>query len=117
MMSTDPTLSNGQATENPAAWKAIVAEYQQPSLPRAIWQIVNTFGGYALLWYLMYWSWSVSPWITLPLAIVPLVLFTGNKEVMGELVNRKLTTVAAWLVAALIVALNLFLLYETLCGG
>ena len=70
MMSTDPTLSNGQATENPAAWKAIVAEYQQPSLPRAIWQIVNTFGGYALLWYLMYWSWSVSPWITLPLAIV-----------------------------------------------
>ena len=25
-----------------AEWKAIVAEYQQPSLPRAIWQMVNT---------------------------------------------------------------------------
>ena len=70
MMSTDPTTSSSQATENPAAWKAIVAEYQQPSAPRALWQIVNTFGGYALLWYLMYRSQSVSHWITLPLAIL-----------------------------------------------
>jgi manganese transport protein len=36
---------------------------------------------------------------------------------MGELVNHRLTTAVAWVVAALIVALNLYLLYQTLLGG
>src|SRR5437762_9454325 len=53
-----------------AVWKAIVARYQRPSLPRAIWQIVNTFGSFALLWYLMYLSLSVSWWLVAPLAIL-----------------------------------------------
>ena len=35
---------------------------------------------------------------------------------MGELVNRKFTTVAASVVAALIVSLNLFLLQQTFFG-
>ena len=70
MMANDSEILSGAAVENTAAWKAIVAEYQQPSLGRALWQIVNTFGGYAVLWYLMYRSWSVSPWITLPLAVL-----------------------------------------------
>ena len=51
-------------------WKHIVARYQQPSLPRAIWQMVNTFGPYALLWYLMYHSLAVSWWLVVPLAIL-----------------------------------------------
>jgi len=51
-------------------WKEIVAKYQQPSTPRALWQIVNTVGPYALLWYLMYRSLSVSWWLTVPLAIL-----------------------------------------------
>lgn len=53
-----------------AEWKAIVAKFQQPSLPRAIWQLVNTLGPYALLWYLMYVSLSVSWWIVAPLALL-----------------------------------------------
>jgi omega-6 fatty acid desaturase (delta-12 desaturase) len=53
-----------------AQWKAVVAEYQKPSFWRASWQILNTLGTYALLWYLMYWSLSVSWWLTLPLAIL-----------------------------------------------
>jgi omega-6 fatty acid desaturase (delta-12 desaturase) len=53
-----------------ADWKAIVARYQQPSLPRALWQIVNTVGPYALLWYFMYLSLAVSWWLVVPLAIL-----------------------------------------------
>ena len=51
-------------------WKKIVAEYQKPSAPRALWQIVNTLAPYALLWYLMYLSLAVSWWLTMPLAIL-----------------------------------------------
>ena len=51
-------------------WKAIVARFQQPSRPRATWQLVNTVGGYALLWVLMYWSQSVSLWLTAALAVL-----------------------------------------------
>jgi manganese transport protein len=52
----------------------------------------------------------------IPFALVPLVLLTSKREIMGELVNRRLTTVAASVVAALIVGLNLFLLSRTLLG-
>jgi manganese transport protein len=47
-------------------------------------------------------------------ALVPLIMFTSNKKIMGSLVNHKITTSAAWLIAVLIIGLNLFLLYETL---
>ena len=56
------------------AWKSIVAKYQEPSTPRAVWQIVNTLVPYALLWWLMYLSLSVSWWLTLPLAVLAGVL-------------------------------------------
>jgi manganese transport protein len=52
----------------------------------------------------------------IPFALVPLVLLTRRRDVMGALVNRRLTTVLAAVVAALISLLNLFLLYETLLG-
>jgi manganese transport protein len=35
---------------------------------------------------------------------------------MGSLVNTRLTAVAAWVVAGLIISLNFFLLYETFLG-
>jgi manganese transport protein len=50
----------------------------------------------------------------IPFALVPLVLFTSKREIMGVLVNHKLTTLAATVVAAVISALNVFLLYQTL---
>jgi manganese transport protein len=52
----------------------------------------------------------------LPFAIVPLALFTARRDIMGPLVNRRVTTVAAWMVTAMIVALNALLLYRTLLG-
>ena len=53
----------------------------------------------------------------LPFAVIPLVLFSRRRDLMGELVNHWLTTNVAWVVTALIVALNLYLLYQTLLGG
>ncbi|WP_350494284.1 Nramp family divalent metal transporter [Peribacillus frigoritolerans] len=47
-------------------------------------------------------------------ALVPLIMFTSDKKIMGSLVNHKITSGAAWLIAVLIIGLNLFLLYETL---
>ncbi|MEN3282906.1 MAG: manganese transport protein [Solirubrobacteraceae bacterium] len=52
----------------------------------------------------------------IPFALVPLVLLTRRRDIMGSLVNRGLTTVAASIVAAMIIALNAFLLYDTLLG-
>jgi manganese transport protein len=49
----------------------------------------------------------------IPFALVPLVYFTSRRDLMGALVNRKLTTAAAVLVAAGIIALNVFLLVQT----
>ena len=46
----------------------------------------------------------------IPFALVPLVLLSRRRDVMGELVNRRVTTGAAWLVAAVVIALNAFLL-------
>jgi manganese transport protein len=49
----------------------------------------------------------------IPFALVPLVLLTRRRDVMGALVNRPLTTAVASTVAALIIALNGFLLVQT----
>src|SRR5439155_3096055 len=49
----------------------------------------------------------------IPFALIPLVLFTSRREVMGVLVNHRLTTVAASVVAAIICGLNVFLLAQT----
>jgi manganese transport protein len=52
----------------------------------------------------------------IPFALVPLVLFTARREVMGGLVNARATTAAAVVVAAVIIALNVFLLVQTFGG-
>jgi manganese transport protein len=52
----------------------------------------------------------------IPFALVPMILLTRRADVMGELVNRRPTTVVASIVAALIIALNVFLLYDTFFG-
>ena len=63
-----PTEASRIPRRDTAAWKAIVIKYQQPSLGRAIWQIVDTLVPYAALWYLMYLSLSYSYWLTFALA-------------------------------------------------
>jgi manganese transport protein len=45
-----------------------------------------------------------------------MILLTRRANVMGELVNRRATTIVASIVATLIISLNLFLLVETIAG-
>ena len=52
----------------------------------------------------------------IPFALIPLVIFCRNPELMGDLVNRKATNIASYLVVAVIVSLNVFLIYDTLVG-
>ncbi|MBI2073232.1 MAG: Nramp family divalent metal transporter [Gemmatimonadetes bacterium] len=73
---------------------AVIAAGWDPTRTLVISQVVLSFG--------------------LPFALVPLVRFTSLREVMGQLVNRRSTTAVASLVTLLIIALNLFLLYQTL---
>src|SRR5947208_5076934 len=49
----------------------------------------------------------------IPFALIPLVVFTSRRDVMGALVNRKTTVAAAVVVAAVISGLNIFLLGQT----
>jgi omega-6 fatty acid desaturase (delta-12 desaturase) len=66
MLSVDQAGTSTRASE----WKAIVAQFQRPSRAKATWQLLNSLGPYAALWYAMYRSLAVSPWITLPLAVL-----------------------------------------------
>lgn len=52
----------------------------------------------------------------IPFALIPLLMFCSNRELMGSLVNHRLTTIVAWTLAVAIIALNIFLLYQTLLG-
>jgi manganese transport protein len=53
----------------------------------------------------------------IPFALVPLLIFCRNRDVMGTLVNHRLTTIIAAVVVFLIVSLNVFLLYQTFFGA
>jgi manganese transport protein len=53
----------------------------------------------------------------LPFAVIPLVMFSRRQDLMGSLVNHRMTTWFAGLVAALILLLNGYLLFETFLGG
>jgi manganese transport protein len=48
----------------------------------------------------------------IPLALIPLVILTSRRDVMGVHVNRSMTTVLAWACAILITGLNMFLVVQ-----
>jgi manganese transport protein len=50
----------------------------------------------------------------IPLAVIPLVMLTSNRDVMGVHVNRRLTIVVGAFLAAAITLMNLFLIYQQL---
>jgi manganese transport protein len=89
-----PLFVRRGATMIPAL--VVVAIGVNPSSALVISQVVLSFG--------------------IPFALVPLVLFSRDPELMGALVNRRITTVAATVVAGLIISLNVVLLYLTLAG-
>jgi manganese transport protein len=76
---------------------AVIAVGMEPTRTLVLSQVVLSFG--------------------LPFALLPLVLFTARSDLMGVLVNRRLTTIVASLVTLLIIALNLFLLYQIIWIG
>lgn len=53
----------------------------------------------------------------IPFALIPLALYTGNKALMGANANGLALRLAIWTCTALIVALNVALLWLTLTGG
>ncbi len=54
--------------------------------------------------------------LQLPFAIVPLVMFTADRGKMGELIAPRWLTALAALIAAIIIVLNVKLLYDQIAG-
>ena len=54
--------------------------------------------------------------LQLSFAVVPLVMFTSNRRLMGEFVNPPWLKISGWLVTTIIVSLNLWLLLQTFLG-
>ena len=50
------------------------------------------------------------------LALIPLLTFTGNRELMGDLTNTRLMQNAGRLIVVLVIALNLYLLVGQALG-
>jgi manganese transport protein len=88
---TIPLIARRLVTMLPAL--VVLALGLDPSRSLVISQVVLSFG--------------------IPFALVPLVLLTRRRDVMGSFVNRGLTTVVASVVAGLIICLNAFLLIQT----
>jgi len=68
MNSTPPSPQT--SLQDVSDWKRIVVRFQKPSARKATWQIINSLGPYALLWFLMYYTRAISWWLTLPLALL-----------------------------------------------
>jgi manganese transport protein len=52
----------------------------------------------------------------IPFALAPLIRLTSDRSLMGDDVNRRITTILGWLVAAIIITLNIALIYLTFSG-
>jgi manganese transport protein len=76
---------------------AVIALGLDPTRTLVISQVVLSFG--------------------LPFALVPLVLFTRRRDLMGPLANGPLVLAAAVAVTAFIIGLNLYLIVQTVRGG
>lgn len=73
---------------------AIIASGVNPTSALVMSQVVLSFG--------------------IAFALIPLILFTSKKRIMGDLTNARWVTGISWVIAALVVALNLFLIVDTL---
>jgi acyl-lipid omega-6 desaturase (Delta-12 desaturase) len=55
--------------DNNSKWREIVARYQTPSVKSAVWQLISSIVPLIAAGFLMYWSLSVSYWLTLLIAL------------------------------------------------
>ncbi len=53
----------------------------------------------------------------LPAAIIPMLIITRRRDLMGSLVNKTITNVAGWIIAGIIIAANAVLLFLTFSGS
>ncbi len=49
----------------------------------------------------------------LPISIIPLTIFTSQKELMGEFTNKKILTILAWVISIILTILNVYLIIST----
>ena len=91
---TIPLFIRRAVTMAPAL--AVLAIGYDPTRALVISQVVLSFG--------------------IPFALVPLVILTRRADIMGALVNRRITTWVACVVVSLIIALNAFLLLQFFAG-
>jgi manganese transport protein len=52
----------------------------------------------------------------IPFALIPLIIITRDKKIMGDMVNRTITTITVSIFAAIISGLNIYLLYDAFSG-
>jgi manganese transport protein len=71
----------------------LIASHFDPSRALVLSQVLLSFG--------------------IPFAMIPLLMFTRNRKLMGNLANSRWTNYAAYVVAGTIISLNVFLLYQT----
>jgi len=89
------------------------------TLRRVITRVINVFPTTACILLgisplsLLFYS-QVFLSILIPLPMIPLIWYTARKKVMGPFVNRKITTIIALAVAAVIVALNIALIFTSI---
>ncbi|MBI4231878.1 Nramp family divalent metal transporter [Candidatus Peregrinibacteria bacterium] len=55
--------------------------------------------------------------LLIPLPLLPIILFSSNKKIMGDMVNKKATTIFAYLFATVILSFNVYLLYLVFVKG
>ncbi|MEZ4580158.1 MAG: fatty acid desaturase [Caldilineaceae bacterium] len=62
--------SSRNPVPNPQTWRKLVAPYHQPDVRKSVAQLITSFGGFFVMWVLMYLSLRyVGYWLTLLLAV------------------------------------------------
>lgn len=56
-------------------WRKIVKQYNKPVNWKSNWQVFNTFTLYIACWFLAYYAWDISPWLTLGVAAIAQVFY------------------------------------------
>ncbi|MFU8842576.1 MAG: fatty acid desaturase [Bacteroidales bacterium] len=63
-------ITTNNSKQNSQAWQSIITRYNKPRISRSLWQLINSFIPYLLLWVLMAYTIQISFWLTLPITIL-----------------------------------------------
>lgn len=69
-VNSDTAADAPASRQSPGVCRDNVLRFQMPSASKAVWQLINSLGPYALLWVAMVYALDISYWLMLPLAIV-----------------------------------------------